>query len=55
MIKIGKGLNLPVAGEPEQVIHAGPTARSVAVLGNDFPGMKPTMAVGFVNSNVKTI
>ncbi len=46
MIKIGKGLNLPVAGEPEQVIHAGPTARSVAVLGNDFPGMKPTMAVG---------
>lgn len=45
MIKISKGLHLPVAGEPKQVIENGSKVTSVAVLGNDFPGMKPTMAV----------
>ena len=45
MIKIKKGLNLPVAGAPTQQIEASKTVRSVAVLGNDYPGMKPTMAV----------
>ncbi len=45
MIKLNKGLNLPIGGAPTQAIEDGRTIRSVAVLGNDYPGMKPTMAV----------
>lgn len=45
MIKIKRGLDLPITGAPEQVIHDGPTVRTVAVLGRDYVGMKPTMAV----------
>jgi Na+-transporting NADH:ubiquinone oxidoreductase subunit A len=45
MIKIKRGLDLPITGTPEQVIHDGPVVRSVAVLGRDYVGMKPTMAV----------
>lgn len=45
MIKIRRGLDLPVAGSPEQVIHDGPAVRSVALIGNDYVGMKPTMRV----------
>lgn len=45
MIKIKKGLDLPILGEPEQRIHDGPRVRSVAVVGRDYVGMKPTMAV----------
>ncbi|NKB97577.1 MAG: Na(+)-translocating NADH-quinone reductase subunit A [Pseudomonadales bacterium] len=46
MIKLNKGLTLPIAGLPTQAIEDGRAIRSVAVLGNDYPGMKPTMAVG---------
>lgn len=45
MIKIKRGLDLPVTGEPRQEIEKGPVIRSVAVLGGDYPGMKPTMLV----------
>lgn len=45
MIKINRGLDLPISGAPEQVIHDGPKTRSVAVVGFDYVGMKPTMAV----------
>lgn len=45
MIKTTKGLDLPIAGAPEPVIEAGPAIRSVALLGEDYPGMKPTMHV----------
>jgi Na+-transporting NADH:ubiquinone oxidoreductase subunit A len=45
MIKIRKGLNLPISGAPEQTIYDGPVLKEVAVLGPDFVGMKPTMAV----------
>jgi Na+-transporting NADH:ubiquinone oxidoreductase subunit A len=45
MIRIKKGLHLPIAGEPQQRIDEGRAVRSVAVLGNDYPGMKPTMAI----------
>jgi Na+-transporting NADH:ubiquinone oxidoreductase subunit A len=45
MIKIRRGLDLPVSGAPEQVIHDGPDVNSVAVVGFDYVGMKPTMAV----------
>jgi len=45
MIKTKKGLNLPIAGAPEQVVSAAGQVRSVALLGNDYPGMRPTMLV----------
>jgi Na+-transporting NADH:ubiquinone oxidoreductase subunit A len=46
MIKIKKGLDLPIAGAPDQSVLEAKAVRSVAVLGEDYPGMKPTMAVG---------
>lgn len=45
MIKIRRGLDLPISGAPEQTIYDGPQIRSVAVIGFDYHGMKPTMAV----------
>ncbi len=45
MIKIRRGLDVPIAGAPAQAIQDGPGVRSVAILGNDFVGMKPTMRV----------
>lgn len=45
MIKISKGLDLPIEGKPEQVIHDGPKVNTVAVLGPDFVGMRPSMCV----------
>lgn len=45
MIEIRRGLDLPITGKPEQSIVAGPPVRSVAVVGSDYHGMKPTMAV----------
>lgn len=52
MIKIKRGLDLPIAGAPTQSIEGGPTIRSVAVIGFDYHGMKPTMAVA-VGDTVK--
>lgn len=45
MIKIRRGLDLPILGAPKQVIEEGPNIRSVAVIGSDYHGMKPTMAI----------
>ena len=45
MINIKRGLDLPIAGAPTQRIEAGRPVRSVAVVGFDYHGMKPTMAV----------
>ena len=45
MIKVRRGLDLPIAGIPEQVIHEGPAISQVALIGSDYHGMKPTMAV----------
>lgn len=45
MIKVRRGLDLPIAGAPEQVIQDGPKISQVAVVGSDYPGMKPTMVV----------
>lgn len=45
MINIKKGLDLPISGAPRQAIEEGNAARSAAVLGPDYPGMKPTMEV----------
>lgn len=45
MIKIKKGLDLPISGEPQQHITDAKKARTVAVVGSDYVGMKPTMAI----------
>jgi Na+-transporting NADH:ubiquinone oxidoreductase subunit A len=46
LIKTKKGLDVPVTGEPEQVVHSdGGVAKSVALLGLDYVGLKPTMQV----------
>ena len=42
---IKKGLKLPIAGEPVQTIDNANTVKSVAVLGSEYVGMKPTMLV----------
>ena len=45
MIKIKRGLDLPITGSPLQHIEAARPVRSVALLGCDYHGMKPSMAV----------
>jgi len=45
MIKIKRGMDIPIQGSPQQVIEDAPAARSVALVGFDYVGMKPTMAV----------
>ena len=45
MIKISKGLDLPISGIPDSLITDTPKVTSVSILGNDFTGMKPTMFV----------
>ncbi len=45
MITIKKGLDVPVTGAPQQVIHDGLSIKNVATLGEEFVGMRPTMFV----------
>ncbi|MFG6158249.1 Na(+)-translocating NADH-quinone reductase subunit A [Halomonas sp. 1390] len=45
MIEVKKGLDLPIAGTPEERIEDARPVRHVAVLGTDYVGMKPTMEV----------
>ena len=45
MINIKKGLDLPIEGAPQQAIHDGPTVKTVATLGEEYHGMRPTMHV----------
>ncbi len=45
MHRITKGLDVPLSAQPEQEISAGPPVTRVALLGSDYVGMKPTMAV----------
>ena len=45
MINITRGLDLPIEGTPEQLIGDARRVRTVAVLGRDYVGMKPTMLV----------
>src|SRR5210317_1104238 len=46
MIKIKRGMDIPIQGSPQQVIEDAPAARAVALVGFDYVGMKPTMNVG---------
>ncbi|CAI8249128.1 MAG: Na(+)-translocating NADH-quinone reductase subunit A [Glaciecola sp. HTCC2999] len=43
--KIKKGLDLPISGAPEQQIQSGNVVTQVAVLGEEYIGMRPTMHV----------
>ena len=45
MIKIKRGLDLPIAGAPAQMLTGIAQVNSVAVLGADYPGLQPTMKV----------
>lgn len=45
MITIKRGLDLPITGTPTQRIEAARPVRSVAIVGFDYHGMKPTMNV----------
>ncbi|QYJ99692.1 Na(+)-translocating NADH-quinone reductase subunit A [Shewanella alkalitolerans] len=45
MITIKKGLDLPITGGPEQVIHNGPAIKHVATLGEEYIGLRPTMKI----------
>ena len=44
-IKLQKGLDIPITGSPEQIVEAGQSTRSVALLGGDYLGLKPKMLV----------
>ena len=52
VIKIKKGLNLPINGEPLTVIDENKKVKTVAILGNDYIGLKPTLVVA-VGEKVK--
>ncbi|MCA1913069.1 MAG: hypothetical protein LDL45_14180, partial [Klebsiella quasipneumoniae] len=41
MIKITKGLDLPIAGMPLQQISSAPAVKRVALLGEEYVGMRP--------------
>jgi Na+-transporting NADH:ubiquinone oxidoreductase subunit A len=45
MIKLKKGLDIPLAGSPKQEISTGNAITTVAVLGEEYVGMRPTMSV----------
>jgi Na+-transporting NADH:ubiquinone oxidoreductase subunit A len=44
-IRIRRGLDLPIQGEPEQVVEAARSVASVAVLGRDYLDLRPSMQV----------
>ncbi|QGG79940.1 Na(+)-translocating NADH-quinone reductase subunit A [Litorivicinus lipolyticus] len=52
MIEIKKGLDLPIEGGPKQSISEGRKVNTVALVGYDYNGMKPTMQVS-VGDTVK--
>ncbi|PKG98253.1 Na(+)-translocating NADH-quinone reductase subunit A [Paraglaciecola sp. MB-3u-78] len=45
MIKITKGLDLPIQGAPQQTIQDGNSVTRVAILGEEYIGMRPTMHI----------
>ncbi|MFV0278595.1 MAG: Na(+)-translocating NADH-quinone reductase subunit A [Parahaliea sp.] len=45
MIKIKRGLDIPIQGAPQQTINDASPVRAVALVGFDYIGMKPTMEV----------
>ena len=45
MIKTKKGLDLPISGTPSMDLDTSTSINSIAVLGSDYIGLKPTMMV----------
>ena len=45
MIKIKKGLDLPIGGAPDMHVEDGPPVSRVALVGGDYQDMKPTLLV----------
>ena len=45
LVKIRQGLDLPLTGMPLQEIQTGPAVSSVALIGRDYIGLRPTMEV----------
>ena len=45
MILTKKGLDLPIAGTPSMDIDSSTTINTIAILGPDYVGLKPTMLV----------
>lgn len=45
VIQIKRGLDLPIAGVPRQKLALGAPVTSVAIISDDYIGMKPTMMV----------
>ena len=45
LIKVHGGLDLPIAGEPSQIISNTFQPRKVALIGSDYIGLKPTMLI----------
>lgn len=45
MYEIHEGLSLPITGKPVQDIQPGPPVSKVALIGDDYIGMRPTMLV----------
>ncbi len=45
MTVIKKGFDLPIKGDPDQRVQAGPPVTRTALLGQDYIGMRPTMQV----------
>jgi Na+-transporting NADH:ubiquinone oxidoreductase subunit A len=52
-IQIHKGLNLPISGKPEHKVRPSNLIKHVALMGDDYIGMKPTLEVR-VGDRVKT-
>ena len=44
-MRIRRGLDLPINGQPRQDIVDAPRVPAVAILGRDYVGLKPTMQV----------
>ena len=45
LLKINGGLDLPIAGKPNQVISSTCDSKKIGIIGADYVGLKPTMAV----------
>jgi len=43
--KLKQGLDIPIEGAPEQVVEAGAEVSRVSLLGTDYQGLKPVLAV----------
>lgn len=48
--RVSRGLQIPIAGIPEQVVDRRPSVSRVALLADDYIGLRPTLHVGVGDS-----